>query len=386
MRRSLCCVALVVWAVSVCAAGALGTTPPAPNVLDAVRASVDDGNLGAAIARLEPYVAANPKDADAARMLGDLYFRNAEPARAEAVWQALTRRMPEDLETHARLGTLYAARNRPSDAIKEFEQSMQLRRSLFALIDLERHTSDLRGFVARLQDDASQHPDDPWSVSAYATVLEQTGHPAEALGYYNRALHLAPTLDACEPRANRALDLLDLRRDGDAIADLRACLHGDPNNYPALVILGFIYLKTNAYDQARPVLEHALDVEPNGVEALIDMGFLDDAAGDTENATLFYRKALAVDPLRPEAYVNLGFDFAAIGQYAQAEAMYAAGLTAVPESARLHYLLGAAFRSEGKFDLAHAQFEAALTADDENIAKAARDAIATLHLRNTGLG
>jgi tetratricopeptide (TPR) repeat protein len=377
MRRVLRIIAVAVCTLSLCGGVASGSIPPGPNALEGARASAVDGDLAPAIVRLEPYVTAHPNDAVAARMLGDLYFRNADPVRAEAVWRAQLRRNPDDRETHERLGSLYAAHNQVADAIGEFQQSLPLRAGLLQLIALLRRTNGLDAFVARARAGERRYPDDPWQVTLYATLLEVTHHADEALPLYTRVVELAP-LANCEALASRANDLLDLHREADAIVDLRACLRSNRDDYAGLTILGSIYLHPGTYDQARPLLEHALEVLPDGVEALIDLGYLDDETGDREAAMRYYRRALAADPLRPEGYIDLGFDYALARRYAQAEAMYSAGLVAAPDSGRLHFLLGAAYRSEGKFALAQAQFEAALAADETEVVNAARDALATL--------
>jgi tetratricopeptide (TPR) repeat protein len=351
--------------------------PPSGNVLESARASAVNGDMGTAIDRLEPYVSAHPNDAAAARMLGDFYFRNADPLRAEAIWQAEIRRNRDDRETHERLGSLYAAHDRLTDAINEFEQSLPMREGLLQLIDVQRRTHGLEAFVAHAQTEERRHPYDSWQLTLYATVLEATHHAREALQYYTRVVDLAPVPD-CDALVSRAADLLDLQHEAEAIIDLRACLRTNQDDYAALTVLGSTYLHPGTYEQARPLLEHALQVLPYGAEALIDLGYLDDATGDADGAALCYRKALAGDPLRPEAYIDLGFDYAAHRRYAQAEAMYSAGLIAAPDSGRLHYLLGAAYRSEGRFALAHVQFEAALSADEAEVVNAARDALATL--------
>jgi tetratricopeptide (TPR) repeat protein len=370
-------IAIAVWVMSLCAGAASGSISRGPNVLEGARASEVDGDVGTAIDRLVPYVAAHPKDADAARMLGDLYFRNADPVNAEATWQAETRRYPGDRETHERLGALYAAHNRLADAIAEFEQSLPLRDGLLQLIDLEARTNGLDAFVARAETGVQRNPDDAWQLTLYATVLEVTHHADIALQYYTRVVELVP-IAGCEARVSRAVDLLDLGREAEANVDLQACLHLNRDDYAALTVLGSIYLHPGTYEQARPFLVHALQVLPNGVGALIDLGYLDDATGDSHAAALCYQKAIAGDPLRPEGYINLGFDYAADRRYAQAEAMYSAGLAAAPGSGRLHYLLGNAYRSEGKFALAEQQFKSALSGDETDVVNAARAALATL--------
>jgi tetratricopeptide (TPR) repeat protein len=378
MRRLLRFIAVTVLAVLLCGEAALGGLPPAPNVIDGVRASAIAGDVGMAIDRLEPYVAEHPKDANAARMLGDLYFRNAESDRAEAVWRAETLRNPDDRETHVRLGNFYAADNRRAEAIAEFQQSIPLRSGLVALIELQRRTRGLDAFVARAAADARRRYDDSLALTVYAIVLEATDRAGDALEYFTSAVKLAPELDRCEALVSRAIDLLDLKRGSDAAADLQACLRENHNDYSALTMLAWTYLHPGAYERARPLLERALAVQPYGVEALIDMGYLDDATGDGEAAALCYRKALAGDPLRPESYINLGYDFAASRRYPQAEAMFSAGLRAAPESGRLHYLLGVTYRIEGKLALAQAQFQAALSSEETDVVNAARAALATL--------
>ncbi len=62
------------------------------SMLDAARAKVAAGDTRGAIAGLAPYVADHPADVPAARLLGDLYFRVPDYARAERVWKAIARR------------------------------------------------------------------------------------------------------------------------------------------------------------------------------------------------------------------------------------------------------------------------------------------------------
>ncbi len=380
MHRMLRFIVVVGLAVAFCPSGAVAKMQPSASALDAIRVSGIDGDLGTAIAQLVSYVAAHPNDAVAARMLGDLYFRSGDLARAEAVWVAETRRNVDDRQTHQRLGTLYAAHGRLAEARSELVQSLPLREGLLQLIGLEQGAKALDAFVARLQRDARDYPDDPWTLALYATALEATHHAAEALPYYGRVidLDLAPLATRCEARVSRAIDLLDLKRDNDAVGDLQACLRFDPDNYAALTMLGLVYLHPGSFEQARLLLEHAVAVQPDGAEALIDLGYLDDATGDPAAAASCYRRAIAGDPLRPEAYINLGYDLAARKNFDQAEAIYAAGLIASPGDARLHYMLGTVYRSEGKFASAQVQFESALSADETDIANAAREALATL--------
>src|ERR1700738_2687126 len=96
--------------------------PADPTVLDAARAKVAAGNTKGAIEGLAPYVAQHPQDTAAGRLLGDLYFRVPDFNRAEKGWQAVLSVVPDDRETHSRLGSLYAAQDRISESIAAFQK------------------------------------------------------------------------------------------------------------------------------------------------------------------------------------------------------------------------------------------------------------------------
>src|SRR3981081_3161636 len=95
-----------------------------PAVLDAARAKVAAGDTKGAIDGLAPYVASHPQDAAAGRLLGDLYFRVPDYAKAEKVWKAILAIDPTDRETHSRMGSLYAVQDRINDAMAEFQLSL----------------------------------------------------------------------------------------------------------------------------------------------------------------------------------------------------------------------------------------------------------------------
>lgn len=378
MRGMMRLAALTVWTALVCGGTAAATAPAPPNAVDAARAADLAGNASAAIAKLEPYVNAHSEDTAAARLLGSLYVRNGDLLRAESTWKTEVRRHPDDRATHERLGTLYASRGRVGDAIEEFDKALPLHGALVQLIALEQRTKGIDAFFAEAASEVRLNPDDPWHLTMYATVLEATHRANEALQYYNRVVELAPMADRCSERLMRAVDFFDLKRDAEGINDLQACLKANPDDYAALTIYGWTYLRSGQFAQARPYLEHALQTQPDGVEALIDLGYLKDATGDSAGAALCYRKAIAGDPLRPEAYTDLGFDYAAKHNYAQAEATYNAGLAVAPGNGRLHYLLGQTYQSQGKVSPARAQFESALTSDESEVVNAARAALSSL--------
>lgn len=338
------------------------------------------------IAQLSPYVSAHPDDTAAARALGDAYFRAGNVEQAEATWLAASKRRPEDRETHERLGRLYVARGRIKEALNQFELSFPLRDALRELVELHTRTNTLKAFLIQTQQQVADNVDDPEQYLLYAIVLQDARRVADALPYYTRAVVMARGSDRCYAEIGRSLDYIELQRRNDAVSDLEECLHGDPDNYTALAVMGSIDVDAGKYGEARHLFQHALTVQPDGVDALIDLGYLDDAAGNTASARARYQEAIAIDPLRPEGYVNLGYDDVAQHKYSSAEAVLRAGLTAVPDNGRLHYLLGEAYRGDDKVEQAQAEFQAALSSDEPAVVTAARTALAMLRILSDTAG
>src|SRR5260370_7285428 len=101
-----------------------GATPDAALILDTARGKVATGNTKAAIDGLAPYVAQHPEDAAAGRLLGDLYFRVPDYARAEKVWKAIVALAPDDRETHTRLGSLSPVQDPVRDPLFKFQKTL----------------------------------------------------------------------------------------------------------------------------------------------------------------------------------------------------------------------------------------------------------------------
>jgi protein O-GlcNAc transferase len=369
MRAWLRSIALIVGAVLLVNGPLLASGPASPS-LDLLRAREVAGDLPGAIAALRDYVAANPGDAEAGRLLGDLYFRASEPADAEATWKAVVAHAPGDAETHARLGALYAAEGRYPEAIGHDELALPLRSALVALVALHRRDGNLGAWVGSFANEVDDRPFDRITLGLYANLLQATHRENEALTYYSRLVRLAP--DQCEYLVSRAGDYIDLHRYDDAVADLQHCLALTPDVPEALADLGDAELEAGRYDLARQYLDRAIAVDPDAAGALIDRGYLEDQVGDTQIAARDYEAAIAADPLRPEAYINLAFHLVNEKAYASAEGVISAGLRAAPGDGRLHYLMAETYRFEGRTDLARLQFRAALNSDEPVVVNAAR--------------
>ena len=347
-----------------------------PAVLDAARAKVAAGDTKGAIDGLAPYVASHPQDAAAGRLLGDLYFRVPDFAKAEKVWKALLAIDSGDRETHSRLGSLYAAQDKVDAALTEFQLSLPSRTGYLGLVMIHKRNGDLQQYITRLQEDTEQHPFDlaKWAELGQA---ERALHKYEAAN--NAFAHVVSVRpSSCPARVDLANALVDMGRIDAAITHLKACLGVDANYYPAVVNLGEAYLEKNDAATARPYLDRALAIRAEGTEALVDIGYVYDMQSDWKTAVSYYNRAIRSDPLRPEAYIDLGYDYNEHRLFPLAEAAYIKGLAVSQDDGRLHYMLAVTYNLQGKIALAREQYRHAIASDEPIIVREAQRELALL--------
>jgi tetratricopeptide (TPR) repeat protein len=354
--------------------GAMNQTDPA--VLDAARAKVSAGDTKGAIAGLAPYVADHPQDGAAGRLLGDLYFRVPDYAKAERVWRSIVTINPEDREAHSRLGALYSVQDRIADAMREFQLSLPSRNGYVGLVMIHKRAGDLAQYMASLQFETDQHPFDVAKWAELGNAERALHHYQTAFDAFNHVVVIRPS--SCQARVDVANALVDLGRIDPAIGHLKACLAVDNNYYPAVVNLGEAYLEKNDIATARPHLERALAIRREAPEALVDIGYIHDAQGDWKTAITYYNRAIRSDPMKPEAYINLGYDYNEHRLFPLAEAAYINGLSVSQDDGRLHYMLAVTYNLQGKIALARDQYRHAIASDETAVVQAAKAELALL--------
>ncbi|MBV8355731.1 MAG: tetratricopeptide repeat protein, partial [Candidatus Eremiobacteraeota bacterium] len=72
----------------------MGESPA--QMMDRLRSTAIEGNLQAAIDELADYVARHPDNLDAARLLGDFYYRKPDLVAAERIYKSIITRAPGD--------------------------------------------------------------------------------------------------------------------------------------------------------------------------------------------------------------------------------------------------------------------------------------------------
>jgi tetratricopeptide (TPR) repeat protein len=379
--RVLTLVALLPAAMLAVSAGAAAQeriiTPEAHRLADQeaaityARELIAAGAMDRAITGLQEFVATHSDADEAARFLGDLYYRQGRFDQAEAVYRSILARNPHDKETHNRLGVVYATQNNIDTAIVEFQDALPGTDSIRDLVFLHLRKGDLPQYETEMMRAARDNPNDANIQEELGEVYETLHQPNSAILYLRRALDSDGRSIAALNRLGMAY--LDLHEFATAEQYLYDCLNVDPVNYACLDNLGVAETQAGRDDAARVWFKKAYDLEPERPEAIVNFGYLEDMHGDWKRAVAYYVQAISVNPYVPESYVNLGIDYEHNGLYSLALSALLKGVAAAPYDGRVRYLLARAYAAQGQRALALAQLKAAASSFDPDVAEIAKE-------------
>jgi tetratricopeptide (TPR) repeat protein len=339
--------------------------------IHAARERIAAGDLAGAVKGLEVYVVSHPGEIGPERFLGDLYYRQGRLDKAESVYQTILAHVPNDRETHNRLGVVYATQNRVDSAIIQFDKALPGTDSVSDLVEMHLRKGDLPQYRQQMDRLAADQPNNADIQAETGQVYSALHRPADSLSYFMRALDSDPqSLTALN---GLGLAYFDLHNYGQAEKEFGACLAVDDTNYTCTNNMGAAYLQAFDTGAAAPYLVRAHSLAPERPETLVNFGFLADQRGDWKQAVDYYVKATAVGPYIPEAYIDLGIDYEHNGLYQLAQAALLKGIAAAPEDGRIRYLLAVAYSAQGEKPLALEQLKVAEQSLDPDVARIASE-------------
>lgn len=184
----------------------------------------------------------------------------------------------------------------------------------------------------------------PGSALAY-TKLGQLrtaqGRWKDAENYYREALGRAPdSIDAIEGQVD-----LDLRRgrQPEALQFIAAQINRRPSDAGLYLIQGSALLRAKQLDEAEKALSRARDLDPQNLPALVLLGQVQSALGRPRDAISSFEQAVRIAPNTAGLYTALGAALESQGSWHEAQTAYQKGLAAHPDDAvaanNLAYLL-----------------------------------------------
>ena len=147
-------------------------------------------------------------------------------------------------------------------------------------------------------------------------IAAETGDWANAMTYFNKALHIDPGYATAHYNMGNTL-----ARQGDyegAVAAFKEAIHHDPEFLMAYDNLGKSYFRLGKWDDALSAFDDALKLRPDFAQALVGKGVVYHSRGQYRLAIETYNKAIAIRPDLAPAHYNLACAYAKNGDIQKA--------------------------------------------------------------------
>lgn len=228
------------------------------------------------------------KSAKAASAIDEAVNRAAQaiqfgrPVDAERMLRDMLVKAPKSTAVLQTLGRALLAQRRPGEAIEPLEA-------------------------------ATRNGPDPVLETNLAIALEQSGRPADAVAWLERAVTRKPPFEHAFSQLGGLL--LSLKRQADAEAVLKRGLAVAPNSLEMTVLLGGIYLARADRGDAKLAFARALVNAPADPRALYGMGAALMLEGDFARAAERLQQAAARNPSDFQTRLSLGTCLLEIGRW-----------------------------------------------------------------------
>jgi tetratricopeptide (TPR) repeat protein len=167
-----------------------------------------------------------------------------------------------------------------------------------------------------------------------------TGHPAEALADFKRALALDPR--SADGRLGVANSLTALGRVKEAEATYREAIEERPDYWGGPNDLGRFYFAQGRYPEAEAQFRRVVELTPDNARGYSNLGGICHLRGRDDEALTLLRRSLAIRPSSPAAS-NIGTIEFYRGHYAESASAFEEAAKLTPADYRLWYNLAAAY-------------------------------------------
>jgi Tfp pilus assembly protein PilF len=140
----------------------------------------------------------------------------------------------------------------------------------------------------------------------------------------------------CDAKMTTIEQAIAARQQGHFQAAEKACraiITNQPNNGPALNLLGALLLETGRATEAEIVIRKSLEIDPDSHAALHNLGLVLGATGRPDQAQHYFARAIVKRPDFVDAYYNLGLALQSCGKPEEAAAVYRRTISLQPDHA-----------------------------------------------------
>lgn len=161
----------------------------------------------------------------------------------------------------------------------------------------------------------------------------------------------------------KAKEQFDAGQSDEGTAALLSVLRRNPENLPALSMLGTAYLNAGRYDKAKACFDEEIRLKPQMETAHLNLGTVYKKTGRLGEAAREYRFALAISPRMSEAVANLAQVLLAQNHVSEARTLLESALADHVESADVYFETGVLEAAAKNWDRARFAFSKTIAMD-----------------------
>ncbi len=299
---------------------------------------------------VERVVSERPNDADGIRALAALKLRSGDVDEAWAGFSELARLPDGQHDALYYLAGIAESQERTAQALRLYRQVGDGVHAVGAqqrISQLLLRTEGPEAALEHLQSFSLRKPELGFRLLLpRATLLTELGRTDEALAIYDDILELRPKSEPV--MLTRAQTLLDADELDRAIAQYRAALTAHPDSALSLNALGYTLAdRTEEFDEARVLIERALELAPDNAAIIDSMGWVLFKQGELEQARVHLERAWSMIK-DPEVAAHLGETLWRLGEKEEARAILKEAYDRAPNSKPLRETLKRLLREEGQ--------------------------------------
>jgi len=254
------------------------------------------GRIADAVQDAEAVLKINPDQADAHRLLANIYWRNLGDPQPDKVakdslrkaiehFEALSRLNPADNDNYLVLGRLYRLSNQSSKAEEVLRKVLNAdpdsRNALASLAQLYFDHGDYDQAIELLKKIPDGDMDTPL-LAMLGYAYSQTHDYDNAIEVYEKAV--AADADNQEIHRAYAEALMGAGRLAAARTEFQKILKDEPDDGPTHLRLGQLERQEGRFDVARQEFERAKSLMPESLEVPYHQALLEDAVGNDDKA------------------------------------------------------------------------------------------------------
>lgn len=314
-------------------------------LLNQHRTEEAQGVLASAVEIKPEYVPAKLK-------LAEALLESGKIEEAKEIYEGILKDHADAAEAYYGLGRVQAARGDQAAAAENYRKACELFPSYgaahYGLVIAYRKL----GRLAEAQEQARLHDTHPYVVPPIDDPLRDELRALDM----SAAAHL-----------ERGVQLEEVGRIDDAIAETEKALELDPNLLKAHLNLLVLYGRTGNAEKAKEHYEAVVAGNPEQFpEAYYNYGVLLMKENNFGQAEAAFRKAATLAPSNEAAHSNLGYLLEHEGKLSEAAVEYRKLIELRPNSRQAHFELGRVLVNLQQYDEAIEQFRQTLTPTDEN--------------------